>query len=90
MTRTQWRLCFTMLVLQLGDFLSTRTALAIGGHEMNPLLDRMNFLQLGLVKGGSVVLFALLVYRSRHLRLLYAACGFFTLVVVWNCLMILG
>ncbi|PSH05127.1 MAG: hypothetical protein CXZ00_02940 [Acidobacteria bacterium] len=89
MTKTQWRLCFTMLVLQLSDFLSTRTVLASGGQEMNPLLNRMNFLQLGLVKGGSVVLFAWLVYRSRYLRLLYAACGFFTLVVLWNCLMIL-
>ncbi len=74
-----------LALLQAGDLFSTRMALTIPGvTELNPLVR-----ELGLWPAKLLVLgfFALLVYRTKSRRRLWAACGVYAVIVASNVLL---
>ena len=66
-------LLFTLLVLQVLDYHTTKTILALGGKELNPLMrwlmDRVGIEEALTLKGTAVVIVAVLLFREHVLAL---------------------
>ncbi len=74
-----------LALLQAGDLFSTRMALKIPGvMELNPLVRELGLWPAKLLVLGFV---ALLVYRTRSRRRLWAACGVYAVIVASNVLL---
>lgn len=72
-------------LLQVGDLFSTRMALAIPGlMELNPLVRELGLWPAKLLVFGFI---ALLVYRTKSQRRLWAVCGVYALIVASNVLL---
>jgi hypothetical protein len=73
-----------LALLQAGDLFSTRMALRIPGvMELNPLVRELGLWQAKLLVLGFI---ALLVYRTKSRRRLWAACGVYALIIASNIL----
>ncbi|MGA2688249.1 MAG: DUF5658 family protein [Candidatus Korobacteraceae bacterium] len=73
-----------LALLQAGDLFSTRMALTIPGvMELNPLVRELGLWPAKLLVLGFI---ALLVYRTKSRRRLWAACGVYALIVASNIL----
>ena len=73
-----------LALLQAGDIFSTRMALTIPGvMELNPLVRELGLWPAKLLVLGFI---ALLVYRTKSRRRLWAACGVYALIVASNIL----
>lgn len=74
-----------LAVLQAGDVFSTRMALKIPGvMELNPLVRELGLWPAKLLVLGFI---ALLVYRAKSRRRLWAVCGVYALIVASNALL---
>ncbi len=79
------------LALQVADFASTLTALALGGSEQNPLVSHlMGFGPISglLLSKLLVVLLAAMAVQAQRSRSVRVANVAFAGVVVWNCFIV--
>jgi hypothetical protein len=70
-----------LVILQLGDFLSTRLALEHGAVETNTFVDSLGLWKAKLLCLALVGLFAC---HTRKPSLIWALCAFYVAVVGWN------
>ena len=70
-----------LCILQLGDLLSTRLALAHGAIETNLFVNSVGLYSAKLVCLAIVVLFA---WHTRRPSRIWAVCVFYLVVVTWN------
>jgi hypothetical protein len=74
-----------LALLQAGDLFSTRMALKVPGvMELNPLVRELGLWPAKLLVLGFI---ALLVYRTKSQRRLWAACGIYAVIVASNVLL---
>jgi hypothetical protein len=70
-----------LCILQLGDLLSTRLALAHGAVEANLFVNSMG------LWGAKLLCFAMVAvvaWRTRKPSRIWAVCAFYAMVVGWN------
>jgi hypothetical protein len=70
-----------LCILQLGDLLSTRLALAHGAVETNPFVNSMG---LWAAKLLCLAIVAVLAWRTRKPSRIWVICVFYMIVVGWN------
>jgi hypothetical protein len=83
----------------MADVLTTRRALALGGHETNPLAAHLLVQSLDVLLLAKVVLITAIVaacifssprHALRSARWVWMAVIFYGGVVIWNCLQLLS
>jgi len=74
-----------LVLLQLGDLLSTRRAFGRGAIEMNPLVHATGLWEAKLL---AIVAISLLAFRSTRLRKLWMVVAFYGCIVGWNLLLV--
>jgi hypothetical protein len=70
-----------LCILQLGDLLSTRLALAHGAVEANIFVRPIGLLAAKLL---CIAIVAVLAWRTRKPSRIWAICAFYVIVVGWN------
>ncbi len=70
-----------LCILQLGDLLSTRLALAHGAVETNLLVSSIG---LWAAKLLCVAIVAIIAWHTRKPSRIWAVCAFYAIVVSWN------
>ena len=70
-----------LCILQLGDLLSTRLALAHGAVEANPFVNAVG---LWAAKLLCIVFVSVVAWRTRKPSRIWAVCAFYLIVVGWN------
>lgn len=75
-----------LMLLQAGDYLSTRLSINHGAVEGNPLLSHAGDPSSNLLLGKLAVcmLGYLLLRRCRRTSQVWALCSFYAAVVIWN------
>ena len=70
-----------LCILQLGDLLSTRLALAHGAVEANIFVSSIG---LWAAKLLCIAIVAVIAWRTRKPARIWAICAFYVIVVGWN------
>lgn len=80
--KPKWIALAILLLLQAGDFLSTKFALAVPGVvELNPLVRTLGLVPAKLLVLGLVLV---LIYRAEKLLRIWILCGTYSAIVASN------